>query len=45
MAEIKYLDINSGHQLKAESVVQFARKGEPQEISGGGVAGEAKLAL
>lgn len=44
MAEIKYLDINSGHQLKAESVVQFTRKGEPQEI-GGGVAGEAKLAL
>lgn len=36
MAEIKCLDINSGHQLKAESVVQFARKGEPQEIWGGG---------
>lgn len=43
MAKIKYLDINSGHQLKAKSVVQFARKGEPQET--GGVAGEAKLAL
>lgn len=43
MAKIEYLDIKSGHQLQAESVVQFARKGQPQEIWG--VAGEAKLAL
>lgn len=44
MAEIKYFDIKSGHQLKAESVVQFARKGGPQEI-GVGDGREAKLAL